>query len=170
MTIGFIIPIIQILESNSQVENPLPMVFNVGEQVKVLSMMFYSKDAGIKPLLGTSSVAGALFGAIHCLAWHFSFPSHAERIMWRAASLGIVGPCATLFFTSLLWNLDGDAEGIWEVLASLMGAVGLFVSCLAPFIYPVARITLLVLAITSLRFLPPSAFDTVDWVEFVPHI
>lgn len=41
---------------------------------------------------------------------------------------------------------------------------------LIPFVYPVSRITLLVLAVISLRSLPPSAFDTVDWVEFVPHI
>lgn len=39
-----------------------------------------------------------------------------------------------------------------------------------PIVYPFARITLLVLAVASLRSLPLSAFDSVPWVEFIPHM
>ncbi|SJL08999.1 uncharacterized protein ARMOST_12375 [Armillaria ostoyae] len=33
---------------------------------------------------------GSFFGAIHCAAWSFSFPSYAEKVLWRTSSLGIV--------------------------------------------------------------------------------
>ncbi|KAK0451369.1 uncharacterized protein EV420DRAFT_714089 [Desarmillaria tabescens] len=33
---------------------------------------------------------GGLFGAIHCAAWSFDFPSHAEKVLWRTSSLAII--------------------------------------------------------------------------------
>ncbi len=33
---------------------------------------------------------GGLFGAIHCAAWSFSFPSHAEKVLWRTSSVAII--------------------------------------------------------------------------------
>lgn len=52
--------------------------FDYNTEDETFSMIFYSEDARVKPLLSTSSIAGAVFGAVHCLAWHFSFPSRAE--------------------------------------------------------------------------------------------
>ncbi|THU84081.1 hypothetical protein K435DRAFT_765421 [Dendrothele bispora CBS 962.96] len=43
------------------------------------------------------------------------------------------------------------------------------VFCL-PLAYIWARITLIVIALTELRALPPSASQTVDWTRFIPHI
>lgn len=134
-------------------------------------MIFFSEDADFKPMLGTCSIAGVLFGAVHCLAWNFSFPSHGEQILWRTASLGIVGSCAAFFYTSFLFHIGdakpGDLKGFIILIFIVLGSVP-FV--LAVFVYPVSRITLFVLAVTTLRSLPSSAFDTVDWVELVPHI
>lgn len=133
-------------------------------------MMFFSEDTDFEPILGTCSVAGVLFGAVHCLAWHFSFPSHVEQTLWRTASLGIVGSCAVFFYTSFVFHIDarpGDLKGFIVFIFIVLGSVPF---ALAVFVYPVSRITLFVLAIASLRSLPPSAFDTVNWVEFVPHI
>lgn len=132
--------------------------FNVDAEIKTFSTVFYSENAGGRPLLSTSSIAGMLFGAVHCLAWNFSFPSHVERVMWRAASLGVVGSCAVIFCSALFFKFI-------RLNDSLLVPGGL-----ASFVYPVARITLLVLAVTSLRSLPSSAFDAIDWVELVPHI
>ncbi|KAK0211883.1 hypothetical protein IW262DRAFT_1467292 [Armillaria fumosa] len=33
---------------------------------------------------------GGLFAAIHCAAWSFSFPSHAEMVLWRTSSLAVI--------------------------------------------------------------------------------
>lgn len=144
--------------------------FSVNKEDEIFSMMFYSEDASEKPLLSTAAVAGALFGAVHCLAWHFSFPSHAERILWRAASLIVVGSCAATFYTVFTARPLVRVTGFRQVVTNVFVWLGILLSGLAIFVYPIARIILLVIAVTSLRSLPPSAFQTVDWIEFVPHI
>ena len=41
-----------------------------------------------------SALAGMMFGAIHCAGWvDGTFPSNAERGIWRVASLILVGTC-----------------------------------------------------------------------------
>lgn len=131
-------------------------------------MLFYSEDAEVRPLLSTSSIAGILFGAIHCIAWNFSYPSHVEQIMWRTASLGVIGSCFLSLVGVYAWDdftsFINCLFGKWAYL--ILTPILIFVALL----YPVARITLLVLGTTSLRSLPPAAFHTVEWAEFVPHI
>lgn len=164
------IPIRTIVEAVSTFESLSDVVGSAYDtEVKEVSfaMIFYSEDAGVKPLLGTSSIAGALFGAIHCLAWNFSFPSRVEQVMWITVSLGVVGSCAvTLLYVLCFGPWIGHLFQVNRVLFYL----SITPFAMASIVYPVARITLLVLAITSLRSLPPSALDTIDWVEFAPHI
>lgn len=121
--------------------------------------MFQGEETGVRSLMLINAAAGALLGGIHCLAWQFSFPSRIEQIMWRAASLALVGSCAVIFCIFIL--VDFLTTYCFVVL--LLGG-------LSSFIYSVARIILLVLTISSLRSLPPSAYDVIDWVELVPHI
>lgn len=83
-----IFPVCQILKSDGDVEYSRPSIFDKTESAYTFSMMFYSEDAGVRRLLGTSSIAGALFGAAHCLAWNLDFPSRAEQIIWKIAALG----------------------------------------------------------------------------------
>lgn len=166
-----LIPIAQILDNDAKDSFQIP-AFDTAQQVRVFSMMFYSETAGITPLLSTSAIAGAVFGAIHCLAWHFSFPSQAEQVMWRSASLGVVTSCFVTFQTAFFWDAanSGGIGGFWEFVQLTLVLLGVPLCFLASIAYPVARIALLILSVTSLRSLPPSAFDTVDWVELVPHI
>lgn len=166
-----LIPIAQILDNDAKDSFQIP-AFDTAQQVRVFSMMFYSETAGITPLLSTSAIAGAVFGAIHCLAWHFSFPSHAEQIMWRSASLGVVVSCFVTFQTAFFWDAadSGGIGGFWVFVEQTLVLLGVPLCFLASIAYPVARIALLILSITSLRSLPPSAFDIIDWVELVPHI
>lgn len=159
-----------ILAKDEGDEYEIPIKFDIDEQIKVFSMMFYSEKADAEPLLGTSSVAGAVFGAVHCLAWYFSFSSRVEQIMWRAASLGIVGSCIATFQSVVCYDVDKCANGFWSRFRHRYYQTTLYLSVLAIIVYPMSRITLLAVAITSLRSLPPSAFDTVDWIEFIPHI
>ncbi|CAG8769213.1 5905_t:CDS:1, partial [Acaulospora colombiana] len=34
---------------------------------------------------------GVVFGAIHLIAWSYSFLSHAEQLLWRLSSIAIIG-------------------------------------------------------------------------------
>lgn len=166
-------PIEQILCNNARGGKRLPVVIDSEEQGRVFSMIFYSENAGVRPLLDTSSIAGALFGGVHCLAWHFSFPSHAEQVIWKTASLGIAGVCVLWFVGTHTWkyidDLDehDDLDEVYSYPRFLLRVVLLLLTTL---VYSISRLLLLTLAVTSLRSLPPSAFDTVQWVEFVPHI
>ena len=101
---------------------------------------------------------GICFGAIHCIAWGFSFPTHTELFMWRISSVAIT---AVPIYIPLMFGL-----GAW------LGNMGFCAISIFPafILYIIARAVTLVLALTSLRDLPPGAFDTVHWTTFIPHV
>ncbi|KAK7028221.1 hypothetical protein VNI00_014911 [Paramarasmius palmivorus] len=101
----------------------------------------------------------ALFGAIHCIPWVFQFPTHTEQLLWRISAVAVaVAPIAMGF-------LQGDVKSewiphpIWRPLVTILALA-----------YAFFRITLLVIAFTALRDLRPSAYQTVQWTTFIPHI
>lgn len=154
-------------------KSALQLFLDVNDMEWIMSMMFYSERGETRPLLIFSALAGAAFGSIHCAAWHFDFPSPVERILWQTASLTIVGLCLFIIAISPVytrfvydkWLYSGGTEDMlyWTRLKETIEALPVI-------IYPVARLSLLILALLSLRQLPPSAFDTVVWTKFIPHI
>lgn len=143
---------------------------SIADSNKILSMIFYCEDAEFKPILCTFSLVGVLFGAIHCFAWNSSFPTYYEQFFWRAASSTLVVSCVAALRSVFPWD-NPASTGFWITFCCFFSHIigGLLVFG-ATFSYPLARITLLVLAIASLRSLPPSAFHSVDWIDFIPHI
>ena len=112
-----------------------------------------------------SSVSGMtivtmVFGGIHCVAWSFHFPSQTEQLLWRISSTAITGIPLALIGIGLI-QLDDD-NPVEVILA--------FTFILLVFLYPVSRILLLVLCLTTLRSLPLSAYQTVQWTIFFPHV
>ena len=112
---------------------------------------------------------GVCFGAIHCIAWRFSFPTHIELLMWRISSIAITA--VPVYIPLIL--VFGLAFG-WLVGAQMSEKLVLIVFCFGPLVgvilYILARAVTLVLAFTSLRDLPPGAYETVHWTTFIPHI
>ena len=108
---------------------------------------------------------GVCFGAIHCIAWLFSFPTHTELLMWRMSCVAItaVPIYIPLMYVSGIWLVDRDLDGF--------GITALFFGPLSGgILYTLARAVTLVLAFTSLRDLPPGAYETVHWTTFIPHV
>lgn len=101
-----------------------------------------------------------VFGAIHCIAWSFTFPSHTELLLWRISSVAIV--VVPFIFAILVGLFAFDERQMSKVV--IFGAV-LGIPC-----YILARIVLLALAFTTLRSLPPTAYETVNWLTFIPHV
>ena len=110
-------------------------------------------------------LVGVCFGAIHCIAWNFTFPTHTELMMWRISSIAIttvpVYVPLVLFFGN--WLGDKDFENFALTVLTFGGLSG-------GILYIIARAVTLVLAFTSLRDLPPGAYETVHWTTFIPHV
>ena len=108
---------------------------------------------------------GVCFGAIHCISWGFSFPTHAELLMWQilCAAITAVPIYITLgyFCAARLEKMDLDKFVMPVALISILPAVLLYI---------LARAITLVLAFTSLRGLPPGAYETIHWTTFIPHV
>ena len=107
---------------------------------------------------------GICFGAIHCIAWGFPFLTHTELLMWRVSSVAIT---AVPIYMPLMFALgvkleNTDFDTIRDIVYILIFPAGI--------LYVIARAVTLVLALTSLRDLPPGAFDTFHWTTFTPHV
>ena len=114
-----------------------------------------------------SSVSGLIlvtmvFGGIHCIAWSFTFPSPTEQLLWRISSITITGvplPVLGVAFIADKFHDGNPVKVIPEITFLLL-----------ILLYPVSRILLLVLSLSTLRSLPPSAYQTVQWTTFLPHV
>ena len=116
----------------------------------------------------TVNVVAGCFGAIHCIAWDYSFPTRTELWIWRISSVAITAEPIYVYSCLLLIFLLGkvidekDEKPTHKLFKFwvLSGVLG----------YIFARGFTLALAFTSLRDLPPGAYDTVHWTTFIPHI
>ena len=111
---------------------------------------------------------GVCFGAIHCIAWDFSFPTHVELLIWRISSVAITAVPTYIFLTLSLgiWLRNMGFE-IASGFATFIVIISIFP---AGVLYILARAVTLGLAFTSLRDLPPGVFETVHWTTFIPHV
>jgi hypothetical protein len=109
---------------------------------------------------GASAVT---FGGIHCIAWSFTFPSHAEQIIWRVCCIIIMGVpvlLAVIFGLSMLF---------WKSLRPLRPVVREVVDS-TRYVYILARVIMIVIALIALRSLSPGVSEAVSWATFIPHI
>ena len=108
---------------------------------------------------------GVCFGAIHCISWGFSFPTHTELLMWRVLCVAITAVPIYI----ILGYFCADRLEKMNLDRFVMPVV--FISILpAGMLYILARAITLVLAFTSHRGLPPGAYETVHWITFIPHV
>ena len=86
--------------------------------------------------------------------------------MWRISSVAITAvpvyiPLMILLGFLLAGLMDFDKSGTTFIyFGPLFGGI----------LYIIARAVTLVLAFTSLRDLPPGAYQTVHWTTFIPHV
>ena len=111
-----------------------------------------------------AGLVAVIFGAVHCIAWSFQFPSHMEQMLWRISAIAIISvpvlfPLVGLFgFVHLPW-LSNKREVLTVVMVVVLASL-----------YMLARVMLFILAFISLRTLPPEAYYAVTWTTYIPHI
>jgi len=130
-------------------------------QLRVPSMWWTDSEFEIggiedlRPVLLPSAI-GLFFGAVHCIAWKFYFPTIMERTLWRVCAVAVgIGPALVLLI------------GLGDPRTSLFLFLGLPLLYLAFF---AARTGLLVLSLMALREIPTSAYQTVPWLSYIPHL
>ena len=136
------------------------IVNGVGPRREDRKLTFWADCDHEEVIVGDAIVlgAGVCFGAIHCISWGFTFPTHTELLMWHISNITITAVPNYITLGILLAKY-------W---CSMPVA---FISILpAVLLYILARAVTLVLAFTSLRDLPPGAYETVHWTTFIPHI
>ena len=102
-----------------------------------------------------------LFGAIHCLAWNATFPTSKEALAWRICAV------ATTSLPLLLSAIFMITISVWDGVSNDVssGSISFLL-----FLYVIARITLITLAVMSLRALPADAFQTITWTKYMPNL
>lgn len=103
----------------------------------------------------------AIFGALHAIAWSAAFPSPAEQFLWRASSIApaILAFILLTFFLAS-YCLPNVRFGDLEVIVMIV----IIPPCFA------ARLAFIVLPLFQLRDIPPLAYQTVPWSDFLPHV
>ena len=152
------------VESQEPAPKPLPLRIRTGAYIyrATYGGLNNRSLASLQTLLVivSFSIIGGLFGAIHCLAWNSTFPTHAERIIWRVAAL-IVTAIPGIIYT--VYAFHPNSFKIGETLKSPFVVTLMIIYCLA-------RTCLLVSAIVDLRALPFKAYMIPSWSRFIPHI
>ncbi|TFK70471.1 hypothetical protein BDN72DRAFT_766343 [Pluteus cervinus] len=125
--------------------------------------MFYGYDVTMEDLLRIrlmSCLIGMIFAGIHCIAWNSHFPTHVELLFWRSSSLVLL---VIPFLVGNFWN--------WGTVAiAIMIPIRWVLYVLGPILYILARVSLIVQALLSLRDLRPDVFQNVAWTSYIPHL
>jgi hypothetical protein len=125
-----------------------------------------------------SSAVGSAFGAIHCTGWSYSFPSHAERLLWRLSSITMISiPILIILPYARLLTIYGDprlyrppASIVWRAWNFIQPFFFFSIILLCLPLYVGARIVTFVIAFRSLTSLSPDIFYTIPWTKWIPHI
>ncbi|KZT19406.1 hypothetical protein NEOLEDRAFT_1142071 [Neolentinus lepideus HHB14362 ss-1] len=115
-----------------------------------------------KMLVYFSLSIAMVFGAIHCIAWIFEFPSTTEKIMWQVSSLVIT--CVP-FYGMLVVSIYK-----WSEAPAWLDSTYKFTSVVSCVLYALSRIILLTIAFTSLRNLQAAELQAVSWTNYIPHL
>ena len=120
-----------------------------------------------------------VYFGIHLAAWNFAFPTPTEQLLWRIASIQLLGvlifylvvitigtyfyaPTARILFHKEATSMLGVARCAprWVLFAAFIPVI---------LAYGVPRSYQLVEVFVSLRALPLDSYKVVRWTDFLPH-
>ena len=124
-------------------------------------------------------LSGAVYGSIHMLAWNGPLHTEVELLLWRIASLTLMGTTAAVIAAIIL--LVGNEmlselldhpkyPFVLELLAALFLYL-LFIPMAAGLVlYLLARIYIVVEGFVNLPYVPEGVYLQPQWSQYFPHI
>lgn len=104
-----------------------------------------------------------IYGAMHSLAWQYHFPTDAEGITWRCASVATASSGLILLLTIFRgsdWAIyHGHADSLLHLVVYLLG-----------FVAVAARSFLIFESFRALPNSPASIYEIPKWTAYIPHI
>ena len=127
---------------------------------------FYSYTGHSLDRIAFGVSLSVIFGAMHCIAWHYEFSSSPERWGWRISSIivSVMPLVPLLVFTAFRWM------GITTPLSTRSSPIFHVLHVGIAWPYIISRIILLLFPLIALRALPPGAYAELDWTTMIPHI
>jgi len=140
-----------------------------GEALRIMVGNVFGNPDFVKPpreLTATLALyaTGTLFSALHVAAWNWEFPSSTVKELWRIFAIAAAGTgLVTILMAIVVFTFDINMVG-------LVGKVILvFFLFSLPFVYVVSRMGLVVLIFYCFSSMPAGVYETVNWVQFLPH-
>ncbi|KUJ16975.1 uncharacterized protein LY89DRAFT_585846 [Mollisia scopiformis] len=167
---------------------PASYLTNRGRNVCIPNNAIHAEDGsssgGVVALSAGAAFSVLIFGGFHCLAWNFTFPTPAERVLWQAAS--IFTAAFVPAFVPASWGIATVVILAWKKFRpppprekSPSGArfsasdTGMGVSTTlfvgGVLLFFAARVFIVVEVLRTMAFLPPGAFET-TWSSELLHI
>ncbi|KAI1422278.1 hypothetical protein F5Y12DRAFT_799684 [Xylaria sp. FL1777] len=126
-------------------------------------------------------VVSTVHAAVHVAGWSFSFPTRAESIIWRVASLILLffmftGGVIPVISTEPWFDFEFTLLWVWVRKTNVQDPTWIRryllrrISDVTYALYTTARVLLFVEVFIAFRSLPASAYQTVNWSGFLPHI
>ena len=132
-----------------------------------LRLPFTKDDVLVSPVVLGIGGGGVLFGAVHFVAWNFTFPTPVERLLWRISCTILV--TFPLMGTFNYWLKQHAAKKGGRLDTKVNRSV-MPLTIIFTLAYLLARLYLLVEVFRSLAYPEPSVFKEVDWPTAIPYM
>jgi len=134
------------------------------------------------------SIALAVHGALHLIAWRWTFPTSTERLLWRLACFGLIlGQLPEVVVVGIFralgayvsWQMrrireSGGEMGDLRVVDKLEGVMRKHASpvtlCILMLVTSASSTYLFIESFLALRSSVAGVYERIDWSVFLPSI
>jgi hypothetical protein len=149
----------------------VPAAFLADSRIQPLTTYFSLVDSDMPYGLGLHQFKGRsialavilAFTAPHLIGWNFHFPTRAEQLLWRAASVLCAGIPIPLSVVSIYHLGEIRAGSRLHELCHKLKTIGIIA-------YFLVRGYLLIEVFVGLRSVPAEVYTAVNWSAYIPHI